>query len=171
MMTAAMKPLGISIWQLFAARPMYKAGGRLFVDVTPELSGPSRAGLLQAMGQHDPLSKDALERLLDVADAVRPYPAVIAYLQQVDGDDFLDKLAELDGGPCTGGDRGFSCVAWARSTSPRERPSGLIPLILSNVRNFEPGEAARRFEQGLLTPQLDAELIARRKAELVGSRG
>ncbi len=34
MMTDAMKPLGLSLWQLTAARPMFKAGGRLFVDVT-----------------------------------------------------------------------------------------------------------------------------------------
>ena len=34
MMTDAMKPLGLSLWQLTAARPMYEAGGRLFVDVT-----------------------------------------------------------------------------------------------------------------------------------------
>src|SRR2546428_14100532 len=34
MMTDPMKPLGLSIWQLTAARPMRKAGGRLFVDIT-----------------------------------------------------------------------------------------------------------------------------------------
>ena len=34
MMTDAMRPLGLSMWQLTAARPMYEAGGRLFVDVT-----------------------------------------------------------------------------------------------------------------------------------------
>src|SRR5256886_6849286 len=37
MMTDAIKPLGISFWQLMAARPMYEAGGRLFVDVAPDL--------------------------------------------------------------------------------------------------------------------------------------
>ena len=34
MMTDPMKPLGLSMWQLTASRPMYEAGGRLFVDVT-----------------------------------------------------------------------------------------------------------------------------------------
>jgi pyruvate,water dikinase len=36
-------------------------------------------------------------------------------------------------------------------TRPRwsERPTTLIPLILGNIRSFSPGEAARRFEQGL----------------------
>src|SRR5229473_4793550 len=33
MMTDPMKPLGLSVWQLTALRPMYEAGGRLFVDV------------------------------------------------------------------------------------------------------------------------------------------
>src|SRR5690348_1970094 len=40
MMTDPMKPLGVSMWQLTAARPMFAAGGRLFVDVTRELSSP-----------------------------------------------------------------------------------------------------------------------------------
>src|SRR5205823_4517315 len=45
MMTDAMKPLGISLWQLTALRPMYTAGGRLFVDVAQGLASPaSRAG-------------------------------------------------------------------------------------------------------------------------------
>ena len=34
MMTDAMKPLGLSLWQLTTPRPMAEAGGRLFVDVT-----------------------------------------------------------------------------------------------------------------------------------------
>ena len=45
MMTDAMKPLGISVWQLTARPPMYEAGGRLFVDVAQRLASPaSRAG-------------------------------------------------------------------------------------------------------------------------------
>jgi len=66
MMTDAMRPLGISMWQAMSAAPMFKAGGRLFVDVTLQLSSVAgRAGLLKAMGQHDPLIKDALERIID----------------------------------------------------------------------------------------------------------
>src|SRR5882762_10086734 len=37
MMTDAMKPLGLSFWQMTTARPMYEAGGRLFVDVVRDL--------------------------------------------------------------------------------------------------------------------------------------
>src|SRR5207247_9478940 len=38
MMTDPMKPLGISLWQLTAGRPMYEAGGRLFVNVARALA-------------------------------------------------------------------------------------------------------------------------------------
>ncbi|PNB76579.1 phosphoenolpyruvate synthase, partial [Pseudomonas sp. FW305-BF6] len=61
MMTDPLKPLGMSIFQLTSFGPRFKAGGRLFVDVTKNLASPgSRKMLLDAMGQHDPLMKDAL---------------------------------------------------------------------------------------------------------------
>ena len=41
MMTDPMKPLGLSMWQLATARPMYEAGGRLFVDITQALASPA----------------------------------------------------------------------------------------------------------------------------------
>jgi len=50
MMTDAMKPLGISLFQLTALRPMFEAGGRLFVDVAQQLASPeSRKDLLALM--------------------------------------------------------------------------------------------------------------------------
>src|SRR6516225_2812448 len=75
MMTDAMKPLGISFWQLTAGRPMYEAGGRLFVDVTQGLASPaSRAGLLQVLGRGDPLIGDALQTILERGDFIRSIP-------------------------------------------------------------------------------------------------
>ncbi|HEX4291425.1 MAG TPA: rifamycin-inactivating phosphotransferase, partial [Trebonia sp.] len=66
MMTDSMKPLGLSFWQLTTPRPMAEAGGRLFVDITRALSSPAgRAGLLQALGRHDPLIGDALQTVID----------------------------------------------------------------------------------------------------------
>ncbi|MFC4059192.1 PEP/pyruvate-binding domain-containing protein, partial [Planomonospora corallina] len=66
MMTDPMKPLGVSMWQLTALVPMHEAGGRLFVDVTPRLASPaSRAGLLETAGRSDPLTRDALETVLE----------------------------------------------------------------------------------------------------------
>jgi rifampicin phosphotransferase len=293
MMTNAMKPLGISFWQLTAARPMFPSGGRLFVDVTPDLASPaSREMLLHITGQHDPLIKDALmtilERgdfikslpddkkeqrpgksnkgasspgfhaqiendptivsdlmkrsqtsieelkqkiqtkagadlfdfllediqqlkkilfdpqssavfmaaidasswlnenmnrwlgennvadtlsqsvpnnitsemglaLLDIADVVRPYPEVIEYLRRVKDDNFLDELDRFDGGQeiqnaisAYLNTYGMRCAGEIDITKPRwsEKPTTLVPLILSNIKNFEPGESQRRFEQG-----------------------
>ncbi|WP_369217955.1 PEP-utilizing enzyme, partial [Streptomyces flavofungini] len=95
--------------------------------------------------------------LLDVADAVRPHPEVVAFLRGVEDDDYLDGLAKLPGGGEARAaieaylDRyGMRCVGEIDITRPRwrERPSALVPVILDNVRNFEPGAARRRFEHG-----------------------
>jgi rifampicin phosphotransferase len=286
MMTDAMKPLGISVWQLTAMAQMHAAGGRLFVDVTPRLATPAgRAGLLDLAGRSDALTRDALETvldrdgflpslpdagpggsvsaggrstpahadpaivteliernqaslatlrrdirtrtgpalfdflleafaehkrlltdplvlqaimagmeatwwlndrleewlgeknaadtltlsapgnitsemglaLLDVADVIRPHPEVVAFLRGVADEGFLDELVKLPGGTQARDaieaylDRyGMRCAGEIDITRPRwrERPSTLVPLILDNVRNFEPGAAARRFEHG-----------------------
>ena len=289
MMTDAMKPLGISLWQLTAGRPMFEAGCRLFVDVTAGLASPtSRAGLLEVMGKGDPLIGDALRTilargdfirllpdkgpgegsgrppaggapapietdpaivdeligrsqasiaalkrdiqaksgsalldfifgdiqelrrilfdpqshqvfmsameatwwlnehiqtwlgeknaadtltqsvphnvtsemglaLLDVADVIRPYPDVVAFLRHVEGEDFLDELHRLAGGQEARDaiqawldTYGMRCVGEIDITRPRwsERPTTLVPMILSNIKNFERGAAKRLFEQG-----------------------
>ena len=65
MMTDAMKPLGISVWQHTAVIPMHEAGSRLFVDVTQRLASPAtRAATLDVFGRGDPLMRDALETVL-----------------------------------------------------------------------------------------------------------
>jgi phosphoenolpyruvate synthase/pyruvate phosphate dikinase len=285
MMTDPMKPLGLSMWQLTTPRPMYEAGGRLFVDVTQELGSPTRrAGLLNVMGRSDPLIGDALQNilergdfiptlpdegpggtpagdapapietdpaivveliersqasiatlkrdirtksgsalldfiladiqelkrilfdpqshqvfmsameatrwlneqlqawlgeknaadtltqsvphnvtsemglaLLDLADVIRPHPEVVAFLQNVEGEGFLDELAKLAGGrEARDAIRAFldkygmRCVGEIDITRPRwsERPTTLVPVILGNIKNFEPGAGERRFEQG-----------------------
>ncbi|QNN41358.1 phosphoenolpyruvate synthase [Pedobacter roseus] len=293
MMTDPMKPLGLSLWQLRAARPMFKAGGRLFVDVMDSLITPTgRKNLLEAMGQHDPLIKDALititERadfikllpdegesplivkstkglsaadilaqvgndpdivfelikhseasieilkqniqmksgpalfdfiledielskkmtfdskhinviiaamnaaswinekmgewldeknvadvlsqsvsnnitsemglaLLDVADAIRPYPEVINYLQEVKDDHFLDQLLHFQSGALAKSAidgylnrYGMRCAGEIDITNTRwsEKPSILIPIILSNIKNFEPNAGKLKFDHG-----------------------
>jgi rifampicin phosphotransferase len=285
MMTDAMRPLGVSMWQLTAMVPMHEAGGRLFVDVTERLASPTtRVGLLEVMGRGDPLIGDALQTilergdfipsladddpggppvpgvapaqidtdpaivneliernlasiaalkrdiqtksgpalfdflleafeehkrvlgdplshqaiiagmqatwwlgeqeawlgekdaadtltlsapgnvtsemglaLLDVADVIRPYPDVVAFLQNVEDEGFLDELATLAGGPEAQeairaylDKYGMRCVGEIDITRPRwsECPTTLVPLILDNIRNFTPGEAKRRLEQG-----------------------
>jgi len=285
MMTDAMKPLGLSFWQMTTPAPMAEAGGRLFVDVTQRLASPaSRAGFLELMGRSDPLTGDALrtiferggfvrplpgegpprplvggapaaieidpaivtelmgrseasvaasergiqaksgEALLDfiradiqelrrilfdpqshqvfmsameaawwlndqlqawlgeknaadtltqsvphnvtsemglallgVADVIRPHPDVVAFLHHVEDDGFLDELDKLPGGREARDaieawleKYGMRCVGEIDITRPRwsERPATLVPVILGNVKNFEPGAGARRFEQG-----------------------
>jgi pyruvate,water dikinase len=99
--------------------------------------------------------------LQDVADAIRPHPDVVAFLQHVEhdgGDDgFLDELARLAGGrearDAIGAylDRyGMRCAGEIDITRPRwsERPTTLVPMILGNIKNFEPGAGQRRFAQG-----------------------
>jgi rifampicin phosphotransferase len=95
--------------------------------------------------------------LLDVADVIRPHPEVVAFLHHVGDEGFLDELAELSGGPEardaieTWLDKyGMRCVGEIDITRPRwsERPSALVPVILGNIKNFEPGAGAARFEQG-----------------------
>jgi pyruvate,water dikinase len=308
MMTDAMKPLGISLWQLTAGRPMYVAGGRLFVDVARGLASPaSRAALLEVIGKGDPLIGDALrtilergdfiqslpdetpaappvgaspapietdpaivdeliERsqasiaalkrdiqtqsgpalldfilgdiqelrrilfdprshrvfmsameaswwlndhvwewlgeknvadiltqsvpnnvtsemglaLLDVADAIRPHPDVVAFLRDVKDEGFLDDLPRLAGGreardaiQAWLDKYGMRCVGEIDITRPRwsERPTTLVPMILSNIRNFEPGAAQRLFEQGLREAQMkEQEILERLRALPDGER-
>ncbi len=284
MMTDPMKPLGLSVWRLTALRPMYEAGGRLFVDVTLDLASPASRARLLVLGKSDPLIRDALatilERgdfipslpddgpgeppaggapapietdpaivteltqrsqasiaalkrgiqtksgsalldfiladiqdlkrilfdpqsfqvimaameatwwlneqlqawlseknaadtltqsvphnvtsemglaLLDVADVIRPHPDVVAFLEHVEDDGFLDELDKLEGGREARDairdylDKyGMRCVGEIDITRPRwsERPTALVPVILGNIKNFDPGAAQRRFEQG-----------------------
>jgi phosphoenolpyruvate synthase/pyruvate phosphate dikinase len=285
MMTEAMKPLGVSVWQLTALPRMYEAGGRLFVDVTQRLASPTtRVGLLEVMGRGDPLIGDALQTivdrddflpslpdegpggppvggapaqivtdpaivteliernrvsiaalkrdiraksgtalldfiladiqelkrllvdpqshqvimtgmeatwwlneqleewlgeknaadtltqsvsgnvtsemglaLLDVADVIRPYPNVVAFLQHVEDEGSLDELAKLPGGREARDaidaylDKfGMRCVGEIDITRPRwsERPTTLLPVLLGNIKNFEPDAGKLRLEQG-----------------------
>jgi len=302
MMTDAMKPLGLSAWQLTAARPMTVAGGRLFVDVTQMLGSPaSRDALVQALGKSDPLIGDALRTVLErrdfipdlpdqgtgemppgstpatietdpaivdgligrgeasivtlkrdiqeksgpalldfivddiqelkrvmlnsqtlqvivaamqaafqlngqleawlgeknavdtltqsvpgnvtaemglallgVADVIRPHPDVVAFLQHVTDESFLDELPAIAGGSAARDaiqaflDKyGMRCVGEIDITRPRwsERPSTLVPMILGNIRNFEPGAGERRFEQGRQNAwKKEQELLMRLRA-------
>ena len=308
MMTDAMKPLGISMWQLTAATTMHEAGGRLFVDVSRMLATRAgRAGNLAMLGRSDPLIGDALQTivdrgdfirllpdpdpghapsksapapletdpaivaeliahsrasnaklereietksgaalfdfmladmrdlrrvlfdprnlqavmasveatwwlndrleewlgeknaadvlaqsvannvtsemgldLLDVADAIRPHPAVVDFLQHVDDDGFLDELPALDGGEEARqaiqgwlGKYGMRCVGEIDITRARwsERPASLVPLILGNVRNFEARAAELRFAQGLeAARKKEASLLTRLLALPDGDR-
>jgi len=95
--------------------------------------------------------------LLDVADVIRPYPEVVEYLQHARNDSFLDGLAKLRGGKeardaiyaylTKFGMRGVGEIDITR-TRWSEKPTTIVPIILRNIKNFEPGAGKRRFEQG-----------------------
>lgn len=96
--------------------------------------------------------------LLDVADAFRPYPEVVAYLQQIKGDGFLAGLPKVDGGQQAYdavttflNKYGMRCAGEIDITKPRwaEKPGILAPVILSNIKNFVPGAGKQKFAQGL----------------------
>src|SRR5581483_62733 len=75
MMTDALKPLGLSFFQLTAARPMTKAAGRLFVDITQELASPGKRDIVvDVLGKCDPLIKDALTTVLERGDLIKALP-------------------------------------------------------------------------------------------------
>lgn len=95
--------------------------------------------------------------LMDVADAIRPYAEVIDYLQNVKEDNFLDELVKFDGGQEARdaiyaylNKYGMRCSGEIDITRTRwsEKPTTLIPMILNNIKNFEPNAANRKFEQG-----------------------
>ena len=118
--------------------------------------------------------------LLDVADVIRPHPDVVAFLHDGADDGFLDQLPELAGGREAREaiqawlDRyGMRCVGEIDITRPRwsERPATLVPLILGNIKNFEPGAGARRFEQGRQAALAkEQELLERLRALPDGAR-
>lgn len=66
MMTDAIRPLGLSMFQLTAGRPMDTAGGRLWVDVTDALAVPAaRDGLVAMISASEPLFGDALRTVVE----------------------------------------------------------------------------------------------------------
>ncbi|WP_074594261.1 phosphoenolpyruvate synthase [Bacillus cereus] len=96
--------------------------------------------------------------LMDVADVIRPYPEVIAYLQHVEEDNFLDELVQYNGGEKTRdtiiaflNKYGMRCSGEIDITKTRwsEKPATIIPMILNNIRDFEYGASKRKFEEGL----------------------
>ncbi|MGG3563209.1 phosphoenolpyruvate synthase [Neobacillus rhizosphaerae] len=96
--------------------------------------------------------------LMDVADVIRPYPKVIDYLQHVKDDNFLEKIVKFEGGEKVRealiaflNKYGMRCAGEIDMTRSRwsEKPTTLVPLILGNIKNFEPNASKQKFEHGL----------------------
>jgi rifampicin phosphotransferase len=109
--------------------------------------------------------------LLDVADAIRPYPEIIDYLQHVKVYNFLDEVGTFTGGQDARNainaylDKyGMRCAGEIDLTKPRwsEKPIALVPIILGHIKNFAPNESRRKFEQGRKTAlKKEQELLER----------
>ncbi len=95
--------------------------------------------------------------LLELADVIRPYPQVIAYLQKTKSSSFLEELDSLEGGrevkeafAAFLRQYGMRCPGEIDITRTRwsEHPLALVPLLLGNLKQFGPDAGKRRFEQG-----------------------
>ncbi|HEX4812027.1 MAG TPA: rifamycin-inactivating phosphotransferase [Nonomuraea sp.] len=143
------------------------------------LGEKNAADTLTLSAPHNVTSEMGLA-LLDVADVIRPHPEVVAFLQDVEDEGFLDELPKLPGGAEARDaiqeylDRyGMRCVGEIDITRPRwsERPTTLVPVILDNIKLFEPGAAKRRFEQGRLEAERkEREVLSRLRALPDGER-
>ena len=109
--------------------------------------------------------------LLDVADVIRRHPQVVDFLEHVADEGFLDELPRLAGGREARDalvaflDKyGMRCVGEIDITRPRwsERPTTLVPVILGDIKNLEPGAGERRFEQGRQQARAKEDDVLRR---------
>jgi rifampicin phosphotransferase len=135
MMTDAIKPLGLSLWQMTTPAPMSEAGGRLFVDITARLAAPSsRADFLELSGKTDPLLRDALQTVLDRGDfipslpddAPAPPPAV-AVTAELDADPAI-VLALID--------QSEASIAACRRDIATKTGTELFDFILSDMQEL-----------------------------------
>jgi pyruvate,water dikinase len=85
--------------------------------------------------------------LLNVADVVRQYPAVLEYFQHANDETFFEELTKLEGGDAVSDSireylrkYGVRCPGEIDITRTRwaEKPTMLIPLIINNIKNLDP---------------------------------
>lgn len=95
--------------------------------------------------------------LMDVADVIRPYQEIVDFLQNAKDDNFLEEVIKFHGGKETRDailaylrKFGMRCSGEIDITRTRfsEKPITLVPMILSNIKNFEPNAGKKKFEQG-----------------------
>ncbi|GAB6433507.1 hypothetical protein bcgnr5390_06060 [Bacillus luti] len=117
--------------------------------------------------------------LMDVADVIRPYSEVIAYLQHVKDSSFLDELVQFEGGKKAQdaidaflNKYGMRCSGEIDITKTRwsEQPTTIIPMILNHIRDFEAGASKRKFEEGLQEALKREEELVERLQHLPGGK-
>lgn len=118
--------------------------------------------------------------LLDVSDVVRNHPEVIKYLENPKDDSFFDDISRLQGGAeVTDSIKeflkkyGMRCSAEIdmRRTRWNEKPTILVPMILSNIKVYPPNAHAVKFDQGLKEAKEKEQEILGRLKLLPGGRG
>ena len=117
--------------------------------------------------------------LLDVADVVRHYPAVLDYFHHADDETFFEDLEKVEGGKAVGdsirnylGKYGMRCPGEIDITRTRwaEKPTMLIPIIINNIKNFEPGSRKIIFEQKWLEAEQKGQTLVERVEKLSGGK-
>jgi phosphoenolpyruvate synthase/pyruvate phosphate dikinase len=117
--------------------------------------------------------------LLDLADVVRQHPAVIGYFGNASDDTLFEDLAKLEGGSAVSealqnylkkyGMRGPGEIDITR-TRWAEKPTLLIPMILNNIKNFEPGSHQKIIEQKRSEAENKAQELIGRLEQLPGGK-
>ncbi|EMG26728.1 phosphoenolpyruvate synthase [Listeria fleischmannii 1991] len=97
--------------------------------------------------------------LLDVADAIRPYPDIAAFLETTENKNFIDELSRFKGGEVVQKAihdyleiYGMRCPGEIDLTRTRwmEEPEVLIPMILTNLHHFKEGAHEEKHRKGEL---------------------
>ncbi|SDE97119.1 rifamycin-inactivating phosphotransferase [Sporomusa acidovorans] len=115
----------------------------------------------------------------DLADVIRPYPSALEYMKEADDAAFLDGLGRVEGGEAIRpaftaflAKYGMRCPGEIDITRPRwrEKPTQLVPAIVSHIQSAEPGEHRLRFAQGKVEAEQAAQtLLLRLKRKMGGS--
>jgi len=118
--------------------------------------------------------------LLDVADAVRKYPAVIEYFNYANDDEmYFEDLMGLEGGDEVSEavrayleKYGMRCPGEIDITKPRwsEKPTALIPMIVSNINGADPNSSTIKFEEGRLEAEEKEQELLTRLEQLPGGK-
>jgi phosphoenolpyruvate synthase/pyruvate phosphate dikinase len=162
MMTDPMKPLGLSLWQLTAARPMFKAGGRLFVDVAANLASPaSRKMIIDVMGEHDPLIKDALITITDRGDFIKSVPndkEEVSLIKSSSGKSFAEIMAQIKNDPAIVADlikRSQISIEELKQNIQTKSGTDLFDFILEDIQQLKKGLFDSR-KEGVIMAAIDA---------------
>ena len=117
--------------------------------------------------------------LLDVADTIRDYPEIIDYLIDPNDETFFEDIAKFEGGEtaCKSitsylSKYGMRCSGDIDITVPRwsEKPTEIVSIILSNIKNFGLDESKRKFDQGITESEGRIEELASKVEKLRGGR-